>query len=246
MARWTPFEIITGTAAAFLAIVFACVLLEAGRIERGFAARAVQALEAAGLYWFAVEPSGRRLIVSGGAVDAAAAESAAARVAEVSGASAIENRIAAIGAAGSCQQKLDAARSGEPITFRKDLAELMPASEPVIAAVAQALHRCGVRIEVAVHAERGSGGAALGMAISQRRADQVAHRLVGLGVPVQQVVATGYGVTQPVARSADLKGRVPDNAAGARPDAIDAAAVSGETGRPVGQRVEFRVLGAAT
>jgi len=211
--------------------VFASVFLEAGRIEAGLAARAVAAMQGPGLYWFAVEPNGRQLIVSGGASDAAAVAAAAAQLAEVSGASEIVNRIAVIGAAGACQQRLDEARAARPVTFRKGNDELAPASDPVLATLAGVLQQCGARIEIAVHAE-GGGSAALGLALSQRRADQIARRLVAHGVGVEQVIATGYGITQPAA--AAMQARAASNGA------------NGAVGRPIDQRVEFRVLGAAT
>jgi len=234
-ARWTPFEIVTGAGAAFLAIAFACVFLEAGRIEAGLAARAVAALDGAGLYWFAVQPSGRRLLLTGGAADAEAAGEAAARAASVSGAGSIESRLVVIGKAGACQRQLAAARDERPVTFRKGFAEIAPASEPVLTALARAIKRCGARVEVAVHAEDGAS-AALALALSQRRADQVARRLAALGVSPEQVVATGYGVTQPVAGASGGAPRARQPV----PEAGDAA------GRSIEQRVEFRVLGAAT
>lgn len=228
-ARWTPFEIVTGAGAAYLAIAFACVSLEAGRIEAGVAARAVASLDAAGLYWFAVQPDGRDLVVTGAAAEAGTAQAVLERLDGVSGVRSFESRIAAIGAVGACQQGLDAVQAERPVTFRKGLAEPTPASEPVLAAAAAAVRRCGARVEVAVHAE-GGGSAALGLALSQRRADRVARRLAAHGVGADRILATGYGAMQPVAR------RV----------AADAPAEAAGSGRPIGQRVEFRVLGAAT
>ncbi len=234
-ARWTPFEIVTGAGAAYLAIAFACVSLEAGRIESGVAARAVASLDAAGLYWFAVQPHGRDLVVTGAAAEAGMVQAALERLDDVSGVRSFESRIPAIGATGGCQQALDAVQAERPVTFRKGLAEPTPVSEPVLAAAAAAVRRCGVRVEVAVHAE-GGGSAALGLALSQRRADHVARRLAAHGVGADRIVATGYGATQPVARRVTAAGG----------GAADAPAEAAASGRPIGQRVEFRVLGAAT
>jgi len=234
-ARWTPFEIVTGAGAAYLAIAFACVSLEAGRIEAGVAARAVASLDAAGLYWFGVQPDGRGLVVTGAAAEAGSVQAALDRLDGVSGVRSFENRIAVIGAAGGCQQALDAVQAERPVTFRKGLAEPTPASEPALAAAAAVVRRCGARVEVAVHAE-GGGSAALGLALSQRRADHVARRLAAHGVGADLIVATGYGATQPVAR------RVTAAVGGA----ADAPAGAAASGRSMGQRVEFRVLGAAT
>lgn len=233
--RWSPFEIMTGAGAAYLALAFACVSLEAARIETGVAARAVAALDDAGLYWFAVEPDGRRLVVTGAAAEPAAARAVVERLDAVSGVSSIQQRIEVVGAAGDCQQALDAVQAERPVTFRKGLAEPSPASEPVLAAAAAAARACGIRIEVAVHAG-GDGSAALGLALSQRRADLVARRLAAHGVAADRIVATGYGASQPVARSVGAN----DPAAGdVSPEAVP-------DGRAIGQRVEFRVLGAAT
>ncbi len=233
-SRWTPFEILTGTGAGFLCIAFACVFLEAGRVETRLAARAAAALDDAGLYWSAVAPQGRRLIVSGAAADPATAAAAGARLEGIPGVGAIENGIAVIGAAGVCQTELDAVRSAQPVTFRKGQAELAPASDSVLGAIADVLQRCAVQVEVAVHAEAGSS-AALALALTQRRAEQVARRLVANGAGIEQVIATGYGFSQPVASRPR-----------AMPDSVTTAPAQGDAvGRSIDQRVEFRVLGAA-
>jgi OOP family OmpA-OmpF porin len=233
-ARWTPFEIVTGATAAFLALAFACVSLEAARFETGVAVRATAALDTAGLYWFAVEPRGRAVLLTGAAADAEAAARAAAIVADVPGAGAVENRIEVIGTAGACQALVDGAQGSERVTFRKGSDEVAPAGELVIAAVAQALARCSARVEVAVHAEQG-GNPMLGLRLSQRRADQVARRLARNGVPAERIVATGYGSRQPVT--------------GSRHDtsvATEPAPAPAEPAAAAGPRVEFRILGAAT
>lgn len=232
-SRWTRFEILTGTGAAFLCIAFACVFLEAGPVETRLAARAAAALDETGLYWSAVAPQGRRLIVSGAAADPAMAAAAGARLEGIPGVGAIENNIAVIGAAGTCQIEIDAVRSARPVTFRKGQAEIAPASESVLADIAEVLERCGVRVEVAVHAEVGSS-AALAQALTQRRAEQVARRLVAHGAGIEQVIATGYGLTQPIGSH---PGAMPDGGA-------PASARGGAVARSIDQRVEFRVLGA--
>jgi outer membrane protein OmpA-like peptidoglycan-associated protein len=232
--RWTPFEIMTGTAAGFLCIAFACVFLEAGRVETEVARRGVEALDGAGLYWLAVEPRGRQLIVTGGAPDPAGAQAAAVRLSQVPGVRAVDSRIAAIGAAGDCQAEIDAASGTRPVTFRKGQAELAPVSERILAAVAGVLERCGVQVEVAVHAEPGTS-AALARVLTQRRAELVARRLVAHGVGVERLVATGYGVAQPVAP-----------ATVGPPDRAPAEDLDEEVSRAPGPRVEFRVLGTAT
>jgi outer membrane protein OmpA-like peptidoglycan-associated protein len=210
--HWTPFEIVTGTVAGLLCIAFACVSLEAADIETGLARRALEALQDTGLHWAAVEPQGRRLVLSGGATDGETTALAVARVAGLPGVAGVDNRIVAIGPAAVCQARLDATRDGRGVKFRKGQAELAPASGALLAELAATLNGCDARVEVAVHAEPG-GNAGVAQALTQRRADRIARRLVELGVAIDRVVATGYGTRQPV---------------GAQ------------------QRVEFRVLGAAT
>jgi len=210
--RWTPFEIVTGTIAGLLCIAFACVSLEAADIEAGLARRAMDALQSSGLHWAAIEPHGRRLVLSGGASDGEATAIAVARVAGLSGVAGVENQIVAIGPAAVCQARLDAVRGDRAVKFRKGHAELAPASGALLAELAATLKACDARIEVAVHAEPRSN-AGVAQALTQRRADRIARRLVEHGVAIERLVATGYGTRQPV---------------GAR------------------QRVEFRVLGAAT
>jgi OOP family OmpA-OmpF porin len=87
-------------------------------------------------------------------------------------------------------------------------------------------------VEVAVHAEPG-GNAAVALALTQRRAELVARRLVAHGVDAGRVEAVGYGVTQPVAASS-------------QPQARFAEGADDGLARPPHRRVEFRILGAAT
>jgi outer membrane protein OmpA-like peptidoglycan-associated protein len=242
-SRRTPFEIVTGAAAALIAIALSCVSLETTRIEAGLAARAVAALSDADLYWFAIEPSGRDIILTGAARDAAAAAAALARLEALSGPRGIDSRIDVIGPAGECQQRLDAVAARAPFRFGKGLAELARTSEPALSAVAEVVKSCHARIEVAVHAGPGGGGT-LELSLSQRRADVVVHGLAARGVAADWLVATGYGATQPVARV----GALPADPAIPAAEGADVAARADYHG-PDGadaQRVEFRILGAAT
>jgi outer membrane protein OmpA-like peptidoglycan-associated protein len=240
--RRTPFEIITGAIAALIAIALSCVSLETTRIETGLAERAVAALRDADLYWFAIQPSGRDIIVTGAARDEATAAEAVARLDALSGPRAIDNRVNVIGDAGNCQQRLDAVAARAPFRFGKGLAELARSSEPALSAVAEVVKSCHVHIEVAVHAAPGTGGT-LEQALSQRRADVVVHGLAARGVTAEWLVATGYGAAQPVARLDALPAEAADSAAGA--DSVESADKRGPDGVDP-QRVEFRILGAAT
>jgi len=235
--HWTPFEIVTGTVAGLLCIAFACVSLEAADIETGLARRAMAALQDSGLHWAAVEPHGRRLLLSGAATDGESTALAVARVTGLPGVAGVEDRIIAIGPAAVCQARLDAARGGRAVKFRKGQAELTPASGPLLSELAATLKGCDARVEIAVHAEPGSN-AAVAQALTQRRADQIARRLVEHGVAIDRVVATGYGTRQPVGFSMAARMLATTEAS---PD-FEAA----NAGRAAAQRVEFRVLGAAT
>jgi len=219
--QWSAFEILTGTGAAFLSLVFLCVSLEAGRIERGLAERAADTLKAATLYWFALEPQGRDLVVTGAVPDSAAVEDVRARVARVRGVRGSHVALQSIGKSGVCQQRIEEILAEHPIAFKVGLAELADASHASLGMLAGELRSCAVRVEVAVHAAP-QGSAAVGLALSQRRADLVARRLAESGVSPAAIVANGYGVSQPVA--------------GAPMYRLQRA----------GQRVEFRVLGAQT
>lgn len=221
-SRWSQFEILTGTGATFLAIAFVCIFLEAARIETDIALRAADELMESGLAWHAVEPRGRMLLVTGAAGDEAAARQAAARIAGVPGVWRAESRISTIGVGpAACQAALDAELAGQPVLFKTGQAELADASHAVLARLARRIVDCGVRVEVAVHAEA-RGSAAVSLVLTERRADQVARRLVEAGVGADVVVVSGYGSTQPVAQP-------------------------GEPGpRGNNQRLELRILGAAS
>jgi len=220
--RFSRFEILTGTGALFFGILFICIAFEAARIERGIAVRVLQSLQVAGLYWVAVAPAGRALVISGAAADPVAVEQAGALGAAVSGVRSIDNRIAVIGDAGACQQRLNAVLDDRRVGFKGGRAELTDGSHAALAVLAENIRQCGVRVEVAVHERAGAqtdgrGSAAVSLALSQRRAELVARGLVERGLSAALVTATGYGITQPV------------------PD-----------GPQADRRVEIRILGAAT
>jgi len=217
----SAFEIITGTGAVFLSLVFLCVSLEAGRIERGLADRAAGILNESGLYWFAVEPQGRDLVVTGAVSDRAAVDDVRARMAQLAGVRRSHVDLQSVGTSGVCQQRIEATLQEHPLTFKVGHAELADASHAGIGKLASELRSCAVRFEVAVHAGP-QGSAAVGLALSQRRADLIARRLAESGVAGEAIVATGYGVRQPVGGAPMFRSQ------------------------RSGQRVELRVLGAQT
>ena len=136
------------------------------------------------------------------------------------GVTTVANDIAIIGEAGTCQQEIDELLSNQRVSFRAGRAELAEASFPVLGMLASLARGCGVRLEIAAHTDA-KGDSEINLRLSQRRADAVRKHLVQSGVHAEQLVAKGYGETQPLA----------DN---------DTSA-----GRKVNRRVEFRVLGGA-
>lgn len=198
--RFSPFEIVTGTGALFLCLVLVCVFVEAPALQAaiGNAARAaVLPGDAAAptLYWVAVEPRGRRVLVSGAAADETAKRWVLERVARSPGVGAVEDHIAVVGAAGSCQRTVDAAMDERGIRFRNGQAELADASMPVLSAIAQALGRCSASFEIAAHTGA-RGDAAINQRLSQRRADAVARLLAQQGIEPARLRAVGYGEAQ--------------------------------------------------
>ena len=132
----------------------------------------------------------------------------------------VVNEIAIIGQAGTCQQEIDDLLKDERVAFRSGRAELAASSYPMLAMVASITRACETALEIAGHTDS-AGDAGVNQKLSQRRADVVRKYLVQSGVNPDQLKATGYGETQPVA----------DNRS--------------ESGRKANRRIEFRVLGDA-
>lgn len=218
--RFSQFEILTATGALFLCLLFVCVFSEASEIEEDLGARALEAVRKQDLFWASVEPDGRAIRLTGAAPHYQAKKQAGDIAASITGVSHVENEIAIIGEAGTCQQEIDGYLARERVTFKSGGAELHESSFPILDMLASIARNCGTRIEVAGHTDA-VGDANVNMKLSQRRADAVRKHLVRSGVPVDKVVARGYGETQPVA----------DN--------------SSDEGRKTNRRIEFRVLGGA-
>ncbi len=218
--RFSQFEILTATGALFLCLVFVCVFSEASDIEEELGSRALDAVRQQDLFWAGVEPSGQSIRLSGAAPHYDAKKKAGEIAAAVPGVTAVDNQIAIIGEAGTCQQEIDGYLARERVSFKSGRAELHDSSFPILDMLASIARNCGARLEIAGHTDA-VGDADVNLKLSQRRADAVRRYLVRSGVAEHRVEARGYGETQPIA----------DN--------------STAEGRKTNRRIEFRVLGGA-
>ncbi|HTY93744.1 MAG TPA: OmpA family protein [Steroidobacteraceae bacterium] len=95
----------------------------------------------------------------------------------------------------------------EGVNFATDKADLTDASRPILDGVAAGLKKHPrVKVEIQGHTDS-QGKPAYNIRLSQRRAEAVLNYLVMDGVAADQVVAKGYGQTQPVASNATAEGR---------------------------------------
>jgi outer membrane protein OmpA-like peptidoglycan-associated protein len=95
--------------------------------------------------------------------------------------------------------ELNALVAANPIPFQPSKADLTAEAPALLDQVAALALKCGAaKIEVQGHTD-GDGSDASNQALSQRRADVVLAALVERGVPAEQLVATGFGESQPVA-----------------------------------------------
>jgi len=157
---------------------------------------------------FEHEPALRRIAILSGPADQATREVLLAAVRAVPGvadarwaeeplATTTAEAPASAEAVDTCQHTVDAAISGKTIQFETGSAVLKPDSQPIIAAVAQALTPCaGVRVEVAGHTDA-SGAPASNQLLSEGRAASVLAALVAAGVPAERLFAKGYGSSAP-------------------------------------------------
>ncbi|WP_084396019.1 OmpA family protein [Henriciella aquimarina] len=98
----------------------------------------------------------------------------------------------------SCQLVLDRIMDGRSIEFVSEDAEIAPASQPALEAVAGAVRLCkDYTIEVASHTDA-RGAESYNMTLSQKRADTVRDYLTALGVDAGTVRAVGYGESRPL------------------------------------------------
>jgi len=219
--RFSQFEILTAAGAFFLCLAFVCVLSEASDIEEEIGAQVLEAVRQQNLFWASVEPRGQSVLLTGAAPDYQAKHRAGEIAASVPGVAGVENEIAIIGEAGTCQEEIDGFLARERVTFKSGRAELNDSSYPILDMLASIARNCGVRLEIAAHTDA-VGDASINLKLSQRRADEVRRYLVRSGVAAEQVAARGYGETQPIADNGTAEGR------------------------EANRRIEFRVLGGAS
>jgi outer membrane protein OmpA-like peptidoglycan-associated protein len=111
----------------------------------------------------------------------------------------------------------------DQVKFRFDKAELDPASDPILEAVAAILneHTEIRRVEIEGHTDN-KGSAGYNLALSGRRAESVLKWLLAHGIDKKRLESHGYGLTRPI----------DDNAT--------------EDGRRNNRRVEFHIIDAGT
>lgn len=106
-----------------------------------------------------------------------------------------------------CQTALNGLLAREQIGFVDDTADLDPASQALLEAVAVTLRRCqGAMIEVSGHLDSMTDPEA-SQALSTARAEAVVDYLVRRGVDGSALVAAGYGDLLPIADNATEAGR---------------------------------------
>lgn len=93
------------------------------------------------------------------------------------------------------------------MSFEYNSASLTAASKPVLDKVAEGLREHPrLRIEVQGHTDS-TGSADYNLTLSQRRALSVRDYLVSQQVPADELIAKGYGKTQPIASNSTPDGR---------------------------------------
>ena len=96
-----------------------------------------------------------------------------------------------------CAEEVGAILATQTIGFAPGSAEIDPASQGVIAAIADVLRSCpGAAFEVAGHTDA-SGNEASNLRLSEERAQAVAAALEGQDLPLIDLRARGYGAGQP-------------------------------------------------
>ena len=130
-------------------------------------------------------------------------EAARAQFAAVAAAAGVEPVLvprpgAAASEATALQNDLNTLVGAEPILFGRGSIDIAPSSIHTVQRIAGIAKRyAGVRIEVQGHTDS-EGDPVKNLALSQQRAEAVLTALVQWGVPSADLVAVGFGVTQPV------------------------------------------------
>ncbi|MGC4087127.1 MAG: OmpA family protein [Polyangiaceae bacterium] len=95
----------------------------------------------------------------------------------------------------------------EPVQFAHNSDRILPASEPVLSAVLDAIRDASVsRLEVHGYTDD-RGGAAYNQQLSRKRAASVARWLSEHGVPAAHIVSKGFGKENPIAPNTTDEGR---------------------------------------
>lgn len=107
-----------------------------------------------------------------------------------------------------CAEEVGAILTTQTIGFAPGSAEIDPASQGVIAAIADVLRSCpGAAFEVAGHTDA-SGNEASNLRLSEERAQAVAAALEGQDLPLIDLRARGYGAGRPLASNDTPDGRL--------------------------------------
>ncbi len=111
-------------------------------------------------------------------------------------------------AAQSCENRVNRAVAGRPITYEFGTYTLTAEAQAVIDDVYKVVSSCptGTRITVAGYSDN-VGDGTVNQLISQARAQATANALIARGLPDERVVVRGYGATAPVADNSTREGR---------------------------------------
>lgn len=186
-------------------------------------------LDQAGFGWAQLAVSGQHLVLSGQAPDAATADAALAHARQASCPSAFGRLTCAVQVIGqfdssapaptavpapapasatvaACDAAFNAVLSRSGLQFASGRAELLPAAEPVLDALARAAHTCPLPIRIEGHTDA-QGQAEANQALSQARADAVRQALVKRGLDAARLGTAGFGASRPLADNGDEAGR---------------------------------------
>jgi len=186
-------------------------------------------LDQAGFGWAQLAVSGQHLVLSGKAPDAAAADAALAHARQASCPSAFGRLTCAVQVIGqfdssapapaavpapapasatvaACDAAFNAVLSRSGLQFASGRAELLPAAEPVLDALARAANTCPLPIRIEGHTDA-QGQAEANQALSQARADAVRQALVKRGLDAARLGTAGFGASRPLADNGDEAGR---------------------------------------
>ncbi len=191
------FEICTSSLVLFLALGVFCLLLEREGVEPEIRSRATEALKSAPLQWYAIDVDGQEIRISGVVNTPADAGVISQRIGSIEGAILGELAVESVTDSGLCQGRLDVFAQKTQIAFLPGSAELEAGSEAGISRMAAVIRHCAPRIEVGVHTSA-RGDTSLNQQLSERRAAILVRGLVRAGVVADQLIARGYGETQPM------------------------------------------------